>query len=70
MSIGEFFKSVLRKLTSVKLWITAWAMVMSSWLIVTRQSDFMIPLIILLAVPLSFMGINVIQDYIFNGVKK
>jgi hypothetical protein len=65
MNIKEFFKSVLQKISSTKFWITAWAMVMATRMIWDGHEG--IALTMLLAAPLSYMGLNVLQDFIFKG---
>jgi hypothetical protein len=65
MNIREFIKSVLKKLCSTKLWITLWAMVMATRMIWTDREG--VALIVLLSAPLSYMGLNVLQDFIFRG---
>jgi hypothetical protein len=64
VNIREFIKTVLKKLCSTKLWITLWAMVMATRMIWTNQGGAALPL--LLAAPLSYMGLNVLQDFIFR----
>jgi hypothetical protein len=61
----EFFKKIVAKLASTKLWITLWSIVMSTKMIWDGKDGT--ALIILLAVPLSYMGLNVAQDLIFRG---
>jgi hypothetical protein len=65
MTFREFIKSVVQKLSSAKLWITLWAMVMASKMIFSGQDG--VALNMLLAAPLSFMGLNVLQDFIFRN---
>jgi hypothetical protein len=65
MTFKDFVKSVFSKLSSAKLWITLWAMVMASKMIFSGQDG--VALNMLLAAPLSFMGLNVLQDFIFKG---
>jgi hypothetical protein len=65
MTFKEFIKSVLQKLSSTKLWITLWAMVMVTKMIWSGQEGT--ALVLLLAAPLSYMGLNVLQDFIFKG---
>lgn len=36
----EIMKRILYKLTSLKTWIAIWAMVMFSWMFVTKQPEF------------------------------
>jgi hypothetical protein len=65
MTVKEFFKSVLRKIGSTKMWITVWAMAMATRMIWEGRDG--VALVILLAAPLSYMGLNVLQDFIFRG---
>jgi hypothetical protein len=65
MNVKEFFKSVLQKISSTKIWITVWAMVMATRMIWEGQDG--VALAMLLAAPLSYMGLNVLQDFIFKG---
>ncbi|MDR1507809.1 MAG: hypothetical protein LBI67_11975 [Treponema sp.] len=61
-------KAILQKLKSTKLWITLWAIVMSTKMIWDGQDGT--ALTMLLAAPLSYMGLNILQDFIFRGGNK
>jgi hypothetical protein len=66
MFIKEFIKNLLKKISSAKLWITLWAMFELHCIIQTGRELGAVA-VLLTAVPLSFMGLNVLQDFIFKG---
>jgi len=68
MFIISFIKSLLTKIISAKLWVTLWSMYELHCIIRTGKELGAVA-ILLTAVPLSYMGFNVLQDFIFNGIK-
>jgi len=62
----EFLKTLFKKIGSAKLWVTIWAMYELHYLIHTGK-DLGTVAILLTSVPLSYMGLNVLQDFIFSG---
>lgn len=61
----EILKRVLIKLTSAKLIITLWAMVMVSYLIFTKTASENSALVMVLAsTPIAYCGLNVAQKKI------
>lgn len=62
----ELSKNILKKITSAKLWITLWAM-FELHCIIQAGRELGVVAVLLTAVPLSYMGLNVLQDFIFKG---
>lgn len=61
----QIVKRMLLKLTSAKLWITIWAMVIVTYMVFTKQiQDNQTLVIILSSVPLAYCGLNVLQKNI------
>jgi hypothetical protein len=69
MSVKEFLKSVLQKLSSTKFWITAWAGFLVTWIVIKNLQSFANIAMILCAVPVSYIGANVVLDAIWSKVK-
>lgn len=57
---------MLRKLKSTKLWITVWCMALITYIVATKQSDFVSIATILSAAPMVYCGVNVVQKKICN----
>ena len=57
-------KSGLAKLKSAKLLITIWAMILTSYIVFTNRTEFLLIAEILCAVPLAYLGVNVWQKKI------
>lgn len=66
MTFFEFMKTILKKLTSIKLWICIWACWMISYVVVKQYTDFNTLALLLGSIPLSVIGANVALDYIWN----
>lgn len=64
----EIIKRVALKLTSAKLLITIWAMVMVSYMVFTKTAKDNTALVMVLATtPLAYCGLNVVQKNIQKG---
>lgn len=64
----EIIKRVALKLTSAKLLITIWAMIMVSYMVFTKTAKDNTALIMVLATtPLAYCGLNVVQKNIQKG---
>ncbi|MDD7611997.1 MAG: hypothetical protein PUJ82_13900 [Spirochaetales bacterium] len=59
-------KTFIKKLLSIKTWVTLWAMVIVSYVIFTNKTDFLIVAQWLCTVPLAYLGINVWQKKIMS----
>lgn len=69
---GDFMKEIIKrvalKLTSAKLLITIWAMVMVSYMVFTKTAKDNTALVMVLATtPLAYCGLNVVQKNIQKG---
>ena len=63
----EIIKRVALKLTSAKLLITIWSMVMVSYMVFTKSASDNTGLVMLLgAIPPVYCGLNVVQKNIEN----
>jgi threonine/homoserine/homoserine lactone efflux protein len=58
------------KFTSVKLWVTLWAIAMVSFIVIANRSEFMTIAQWLCAVPLAYIGANVWQKKIYEDSTK
>lgn len=58
------------KFTSVKLWVTLWAIVMVSFIVIANRTDFMQIAQPLCFVPLGYLGVNVWQKKIYEDGAK
>nr|DAI80961.1 MAG TPA: hypothetical protein [Caudoviricetes sp.]DAU05658.1 MAG TPA: hypothetical protein [Caudoviricetes sp.] len=58
------------KLTSVKLWVTIWAIVMVSFIVVANRTEFLNIAQPLCFVPLGYLGVNVWQKKIYEDGAK
>ena len=58
-------ESKVSKLLSVKFWVTIWAMVMVSFIVIADKTDFLNIAQWLCGVPLAYIGFNVWQKKIF-----
>lgn len=58
------------KFTSVKLWVTLWAIAMVSFIVIANRSEFMTIAQWLCAVPLAYIGANVWQKKIYEDSAK
>ena len=56
------------KLKSSKLWVTIWAVIMVTYIVVANRSEFNQIAQWLCAVPLAYIGANVYQKKIFSDV--
>lgn len=54
------------KLLSVKLWVTLWAMVLTTYIIIANRTEFYSLALTLCYVPLAYIGANVLQKKIIN----
>lgn len=64
----EIIKRIALKLTSAKLLITIWAMIMVSYMVFTKTAKDNTALIMVLATtPLAYCGLNVVQKNIQKG---
>lgn len=64
----EIIKRVALKLTSAKLLITIWAMIMVSYMVFTKTAKDNTALVMVLATtPLAYCGLNVVQKNIQKG---
>ena len=54
------------KLTSVKLWVTLWAIAMVTFIVIANRTDFMSIAQPLCFVPLGYLGVNVWQKKIYE----
>ena len=59
-------KTKKNKLTSVKFWVTMWAMVMVTFIVITNKTDFLNIAQWLCGVPLAYLGVNVWQKKIYE----
>lgn len=59
-------KTFIKKLLSIKTWVTLWAMVIVSYVIFTNKTDFLIIAQWLCTVPLAYLGVNVWQKKIMS----
>jgi uncharacterized membrane protein YjfL (UPF0719 family) len=66
MNIKEFIKSILKKFSSSKFIITIWVMIIISYIVFTKITDFQNVAMILSTVPLSYFGANVLLDKIWK----
>lgn len=57
-------KSFMTKLKSTKLWVTLWAMGIVTYIVISKQSDFVSIATILSAAPMVYCGANVGQKYV------
>lgn len=55
-----------RKLHSAKLWITIWAVAMVTFIVIADRSHYDTIAQWLCAVPLAYIGANVVQKKIYN----
>jgi hypothetical protein len=58
------------KLTSVKLWVTLWAIAMVSFIVIANRAEFMNIAQPLCFVPLGYLGVNVWQKKIYEDSAK
>ena len=58
------------KLTSVKLWVTLWAIAMVSFIVIANRSEFMSIAQPLCFIPLGYLGVNVWQKKIYEDGAK
>jgi len=58
------------KLKSAKLWVTIWAILMVTFIVLTNKSDFVLIAQWLCGVPLAYIGANVWQKQIFSHSTK
>lgn len=58
------------KITSVKFWVTLWAIAMVSFIVITDKADFMQIAQPLCFVPLGYLGVNVWQKKIYEDGAK
>lgn len=64
----EIIKRIALKLTSAKLLITIWAMIMVSYMVFTKTAKDNTALVMVLATtPLAYCGLNVVQKNIQKG---
>ncbi len=54
------------KFLSVKLWVTLWAMVLTTYIIIANRTEFYSLALTLCYVPLAYIGANVLQKKIIN----
>ena len=54
------------KLRSAKLWVTLWAVVMVSFIVIADRTDFTVIAQWLCGVPLAYIGANVWQKQIYH----
>ena len=54
------------KLHSAKLWVTLWAVVMVSFIVIADRTDFTVIAQWLCGVPLAYIGANVWQKQIYH----
>ena len=54
------------KLTSVKLWVTLWAIAMVSFIVIANRTEFLNIAQPLSFVPLGYLGVNVWQKKIYK----
>ncbi len=57
------------KLKSAKLWVTAWAIAMVTYIVVANRADFMTIAQWLCGVPLAYIGANVWQKKIYEDAR-
>lgn len=55
-----------QKLKSIKLWITAWAVAMITFIVVAGKNDFYGIAQLLCSIPLSYVVANVAQKAIYS----
>lgn len=60
----------MQKLTSVKFWVTVWAGVIITFIVVTGKNEFLPLAMTLSAVPLGYLGANVYQKKLFAEREK
>ena len=60
----------LKKLFSVKTWVTLWAVGMVSYIVIANRAEFLIVAQWLCSVPLAYLGVNVWQKKIFSDNEK
>lgn len=58
------------KLTSVKLWVTLWAIAMVSFILIANRTEFLDIAWLLCFVPISYLGVNVWQKKIYKDSAK
>jgi amino acid permease len=58
------------KLKSAKLWVTIWAVIMVTYIVVANRSEFNQIAQWLCAVPLAYIGANVYQKKIFADLEE
>lgn len=58
------------KLKSVKLWVTLWAIVMVTFIVIANRTDFLNIAQPLCFVPLGYLGVNVWQKKIYEDGTK
>ena len=58
------------KFTSVKLWVTLWAIGMVSFIVIANRTEFMSIAQPLCFVPLGYLGVNVWQKKIYEDSAK
>lgn len=63
-------ETLKKKLTSSKLWITLWSMGILTFVIIANRTEFMTIAQMLCAVPLAYIGGNVIQKKIITDAEK
>lgn len=61
---------MIKKLKSVKLWVTIWAVGMVTYIVVANRTEFNQIAQWLCAVPLAYIGANVAQKKIFSDSDK
>ena len=54
------------KFTSVKLWVTLWAIALVTFIVVANRTEFMSIAQPLCFIPLGYLGVNVWQKQIFS----
>ena len=62
----EMWKRLLTKLTSSKLWLTAWACFLITFIVMSGLTEFFGIALALCSVPLSYFAVNEIQKYLQN----
>lgn len=60
----------LQKLFSVKFWITLWAVLLITYIVLAEESEFILIAELLCAVPLAYLGLNVWQKKIMTDAEK
>ena len=61
---NKVLERIILKLTSSKLWLTAWACFLITYIVVKGLSDFFGIGLALCSIPLSYFAVNEIQKYL------